>query len=980
MTELSVEDFASYFAAVHGSEPFPWQIRLLRAVVRDGWPRVLDLPTGSGKTAALDVALFHLALEAPSQERQAPTRIILVVDRRTIVDQAFDRATRIARALHDARAGVLAVMRDRLLHLAGTPDSMPAEPLMVAALRGGMIRDDAWAKSPAQPLIVLSTVDQVGSRLLFRGYGVSQSMRPVHAGLVGNDALILLDEVHLAEPFRQTLAQIGDRYRKWAKRELPSRWHIVSMSATSALERVPSFALDERDRSHPLLRRRLEARKPARLVEVRVAGDEITRVRKFAERIVESAVPPGDFPGAAIAIVVNRVGLAHVVFGLLRDRYGEQAVIHLLTGRMRPLDRVSIEAEVKRRVGAGRSPREPEDGRPTIVVATQCIEAGADLDFDILVTECASFDALQQRFGRLNRLGESASSSGAVLCRADRLSEDDPIYGAALAKTWTWLKQRAAVQERVDFGIDALAAAVSETASLMVRRPDAPLLLPAYLDTFVQTSPVPDPDPDVSIWLHGARGAEAEVHVVWRADIDEALLTSVFRAGGDDARNRSEGLAVLEDVRARIELCPPVTSEAVSVRLSAARRWLAATDVHDEGDVEGMPADDSDDAAGRAPRPVVVWRGDESVVIAGNGGLRPGDTLVVPSAYGGLANGSWQPESTDPVPDIGDRAAHEAGRAVLRLHADVWKHTVAGVPEMPSFAMPPQPQLAETDEAVEVARNALDAWLKDAAQSTPQSWLSEVLRVVSDLSHRRVIAFGGSHYAVLGRQQSGVTTDGDVSSFTGVAVSLQSHLEGVGLFARRFAERCGLPADIIRAVELAGRWHDAGKTDPRFQRLLHGGNAYKAAVALEPLAKSALPSADRRARMRARERSGYPAGYRHELMSTALLLSTTGIPVGGGDVDSDLVFHLVASHHGWCRPLAPVAFDPEPISVEIRANETLLRASTDHGLERLDSGVSDRFFVLVRRYGWFGLAWLEAILRLADHRRSEWEQQRTGGT
>src|SRR5262245_17413775 len=100
--KLSTDDFAAYFEAIHGKTHFPWQTRLLETVVQDDrWPGLLDLPTGTGKTATIDVALFHLALDAARRpaDRKAPRRIVMVVDRRTVVDQAFDRAEKIAAAL-----------------------------------------------------------------------------------------------------------------------------------------------------------------------------------------------------------------------------------------------------------------------------------------------------------------------------------------------------------------------------------------------------------------------------------------------------------------------------------------------------------------------------------------------------------------------------------------------------------------------------------------------------------------------------------------------------------------------------------------------------------------------------------------------------------------------------------------------------------------------------------------------------------------
>jgi CRISPR-associated endonuclease/helicase Cas3 len=976
MANLAPRDFAAYFEAVHEHRPFPWQERLLAQVASDGrWPSLLDLPTGTGKTAAIDVAVFHLALDAerPSAERSAPRRIVMVVDRRTVVDQAFERAKKISNALKGATHGVLATVRERLCGLSGTE-----EPLARAQLRGGMPRDDAWARRPDQPLVAVSTVDQVGSRLLFRGYGVSDAMRPIHAGLLGYDTLLLLDEVHLSQPFLQTLEAIR-RYRTWHKTSLPDRWQFVAMSATPGQERS-GFGLTEEDHQDERLARRLRAAKPIEHAVVKVAGTEAARRMRLAEELAKRVAMLAE-PGRAVGVVVNRVATALDVFKLVR-RHQDNGVF-LVTGRMRPLDRNDLDKEISELVRSGRA--RDATATPIVVVATQCIEAGADFDFDALVTECASLDALRQRFGRLNRLGSITDARGVVLVRSDALGKDEPdfVYGRALEETWEWIEQTPR-----DFGIQAMNACLptgDALARLLPALSRAPIMLPAHLDAWTQTTPIPQPDPDVSLWLHGVdQRRDADVQIVWRADVSAELIRQAEprqEVSSGEGRRIEGALAALVE---RMDVCPPNGLEALAVPIGAARAWLAGTPALDVADVEGRSA--NEDERGRQAengmRSALLWKGDESVVVHAEG-LRPGMTLVVPSTYGGLAFGTWDPSSTAPVSDLGDRARWEqTRRPTLRLH-----------PALMASGGPKPPTPANDDDPNEDERERVADWLTLMESAAVPGWLGEIARAMKKNKRRpptivRIDAaeiddgtdFEPGYLGLVGRVRvpkdgvedgEDVSTEDDGASYTGVRVTLDAHMKGVRTWAGGFAMRCGLPTELIGDIEIAARWHDAGKVDPRFQRMLRGGSPLSD-DASEPLAKSRIVASDRATRLRARERSGYPKGARHELSSVSLLQKETALLAKAAD--RDLVLHLVASHHGWCRPFAPVVEDREPVDLTLNADGVNVNVSSKHDFAALDSGIPERFWVLVERYGWFGLAWLEAILRLADHRRSEEEQ------
>ena len=57
--------FPAFYEAINERPPFPWQARLAKHVAEtDSWPIEVGVPTGLGKTACLDIAIWWLASQA----------------------------------------------------------------------------------------------------------------------------------------------------------------------------------------------------------------------------------------------------------------------------------------------------------------------------------------------------------------------------------------------------------------------------------------------------------------------------------------------------------------------------------------------------------------------------------------------------------------------------------------------------------------------------------------------------------------------------------------------------------------------------------------------------------------------------------------------------------------------------------------------------------------------------------------------------
>lgn len=880
-----------------GREPYRWQSRLLGELLGGDVPVALDVPTGLGKTAVMGLWLAARALAAPEARAKLPCRLIYVVDRRAVVDQATAEAEVLRARLGDsetASAEIAALRRGLGLRV--------GRRLAVSTLRGQFADNREWLEDPVAPAIVVGTIDMIGSRLLFEGYGVSRGMRPAHAGLLGADTLVVIDEAHLVPPF-EALVRAAAEYER--PEPVPGM-RVLALSATGAAYtdgRV--FRLQPQDWEDAPVRRRLEAPKRLRVEET----------EDLVEALAVRAFELGERGKRVLVFCNSRDKAARRVEERLRELSAKMwrglTTTALLVGGRRSLER---DALTGRRNGDGNWGTEPdpvfrrfmagEEGSaetPAFLVATSAGEVGVDLDADHMVCDLVPWERMVQRLGRVNRAGrDEAAVVDVFVARAMKKDLKDDVEDSIDSRISTLLapfesdlwptgedgRRAAGPSALLDLKADEGFADLARAAT--TPEPLRPALTLPLIEAWSMTSLDEHPGrPRVEPWLRGWIDKPPQARVVWRRVLpvrkgerpDRRLLREFFAALPPHV---SEGLEA-----ETYKIAGVARARADAVRKGAdgpdkALNALAAVTLDTRGELEEVWSLDQL-AEADATRLEARLAGRTLLLAAGLGGL---------SAAGLLDDkASFEPPTLDAKTSAGEseigwseERLKDAGRRLTEVAADAGL-TFGWVREA---GWPCSTDDGDDDgERLEwrVERLKAAPAIGDAARSTPQA--------------------------------------------------LTAHHDWTGEEADRIARALQLPEAQRSMLVVAARAHDLGKDRALWQ------HAMGAAPQDRPLAKTD----GRRANPALLKIQGRT--YRHEFGS---LRDAESALAGVDEGLRDLARHLIVAHHGWAHPvIAPVDPDEPPSTSEARAREAALR-----------------FARLQREWGPWGLAWWETLLRAAD--------------
>ena len=937
--------FGSAFEALTGHAPFPWQSRLFGRLRSGDLPSAVDIPTGLGKTAVMAIWLLARAAGAP-----LPRRLVYVVDRRAVVDQATDFAAALRERLKDKG---LDEVRDGL-RLAG-------RPLPISTLRGQHIDNREWLDDPAAPAIIVGTVDMVGSRLLFEGYGVSRRMRPYHAGLMGCDTLVMLDEAHLSRPFERLLRTIEFESRpagevaqsapgrfagSCATAGVPPAFRVLPLSATLGSGSEVPFGIGEEDRDNRIVQQRLDARKSLLVEDL---GKDVKIEAVLAERSWNLAQREAEAAGTPVRTLIycdSRKVAEGVKEDLLkREKQAKTgAAVILFVGGRRTHEREAAANELRRHGLLADSDGPIET--PVFLVATSAGEVGVDLDADHMVCDLVAWERMVQRLGRVNRRGLGA----ARILVIDQGPPDKKLAGedglARHSAVRALLKDLPLAEDGRQAGPAALAVAAGpEDGHERVRKastsmPLYPALTRPLIDAWAMTSlPEHGGRPELDPWLRGWVKQDPQTAVVWRRCLPVRVEPSGSGLRSVPLRDRT--------VEAFFDAAPPHAAERLETETWRVVEWLRkrarkltstpAADQGDEVDVTTGAGVGEHDVPAPDPNAPVHPDAPVAFVLDSGGGLEDvlrckdvargptvkelerrlaGRLIVVDARVCGLNDGLLDARDGNPVStaednwgesDASDEAARDgaetSGRPVVRVRL-------------------------LSDEQ----RGGLLEEQRTTSSPTPAAWRE------SWAAPYRVSAQDATVTWLVVEKWRDAAPDEDSRAMHPTLQNLEAHQEQAAREALRIATDLGLCAEDRAMLATAARHHDDGKRASRWQR------AFNAPPKGGPYAKTPGPL-----------NRHVLDGYRHEFQSM-LDAEKNGLDdLDRSDPRFELALHMVAAHHGHARPAIGVdGCDRLPPS-----------AAAQRAFE-----VGRRFARLQRRWGPWGLAWWESLLRAADQRAS----------
>ena len=425
-----------YKALRPGYTPMKWMRRMFLRLIGGQPGSLVDLPTGAGKTDLIVIWLIALAWYAHHRgtTNPVPRRLVWVVNRRVLVQQVFDLAENLDKALK-AHSGPAAELAG---HLRSLCKQGSKAVFNVVQLRGQRLDDREWSLNPTMPQLIIGTVDQIGSRLLFQGYGHGKWSRPMHASLFGVDAWVCVDEAHLVPAFAVTLRQIREIVCRPLDVSVPEPvahffgqlpFWITELSATPGLplpKHGEAFRLEVEDETDDVIANRLLAKKTRRVVW-KSQPEKKHLARDMAAEALQIAK---DHPNSAIAVFCRTVQDAEAIAKKLEAEHKGRVL--LVTGRIRGYERDRLEQnKLFQRFHQGHLEAPAADMPLTFLVGTAAAEVGLDADASAIVCDFANLLTLIQRLGRLDRRGQLSKQAKA----ANRPPPTMTIIGGSNGKT-----------------------------------------------------------------------------------------------------------------------------------------------------------------------------------------------------------------------------------------------------------------------------------------------------------------------------------------------------------------------------------------------------------------------------------------------------------------------------------------------------------------------------------------------------------------